>query len=396
MNIEIRILNVPKHWNKHDLIHFVTHKAFKSGLGLDAMSLAWPTVVQLVVSFNSGLQWRITLFLCFVTVIELMILCFHWDALIELESHYANIVCIFCIKNFVGTQCEVCTVKDLYPPPHTHTPAVVYILLTVLRRWSRCCSYSMYLCSLHYDALHVWSCPANCLCVSSVRLAFWSPCLGRRELVLSCICLLTMHTLICATFSLPPDVMGWLRLLLVALPGLFCLPIWTTRFPIQIFHVGSCGPPYNSHCSFLFENNTVSVKAYIFRLSLLHINLSEKFSNSFIEKIFLKCKIGREKSTNFKATKLCCVYPFLVICTFFVPNVAQSILFSKQFSLFDARDNNKSNQPISIRVRSDLRQRQHFFSVVQFTPLVCTTQWKCISHYISWTKLLKETNFVWY
>ena len=33
-----------------------------------------------------------------------------------------------------------------------------------------------------------------------------------------------MHTLICVTFSLPPDVGGWLRLLLVALPGLFCLP----------------------------------------------------------------------------------------------------------------------------------------------------------------------------
>ena len=28
------------------------HKAFTSGLGLDAMSLAWPTVVQLVVSFT--------------------------------------------------------------------------------------------------------------------------------------------------------------------------------------------------------------------------------------------------------------------------------------------------------------------------------------------------------
>ena len=36
------------------------HKAFTSGLGLDAMSLAWPTVVQLVVSFNSGLQWGIS------------------------------------------------------------------------------------------------------------------------------------------------------------------------------------------------------------------------------------------------------------------------------------------------------------------------------------------------
>ena len=41
---------------------------------------------------------------------------------------------------------------------------------------------------------------------------------------LSCICLLAMHTLICVTFSLPPGVGGWLRLLLVALPGLFYLP----------------------------------------------------------------------------------------------------------------------------------------------------------------------------
>ena len=36
------------------------HKAFTSGLGLDAMSSAWPAVVQLVVSFNSGLQWGIS------------------------------------------------------------------------------------------------------------------------------------------------------------------------------------------------------------------------------------------------------------------------------------------------------------------------------------------------
>ena len=41
----------------------------------------------------------------------------------------------------------------------------------------------------------------------------------------ACICLLAMHTLICVTFSLLPGVSGWLRLLLVALPGLFCVPL---------------------------------------------------------------------------------------------------------------------------------------------------------------------------
>ena len=50
---------------------------------------------------------------------------------------------------------------------------------------------------------------------------------GIQSLCLSCICLLAMHTLIRVTFSLPPGVRGWLRLLLVALPGLFCLPFFT-------------------------------------------------------------------------------------------------------------------------------------------------------------------------
>ena len=49
---------------------------------------------------------------------------------------------------------------------------------------------------------------------------------GSWSLCLSCICLLAMHTLICVTFSLPPGVGDWLRLLLVALPGLFCLPFF--------------------------------------------------------------------------------------------------------------------------------------------------------------------------
>ena len=49
---------------------------------------------------------------------------------------------------------------------------------------------------------------------------------GSWSLCLSCICLLAMYTLICVTFSLPPGVRGWLRLLLVALPELFCLPFF--------------------------------------------------------------------------------------------------------------------------------------------------------------------------
>ena len=46
---------------------------------------------------------------------------------------------------------------------------------------------------------------------------------GSWSLGLSCTCLLAMHTLICVRFSFPPGVGGWLRCLLVVLPGLFCL-----------------------------------------------------------------------------------------------------------------------------------------------------------------------------
>ena len=53
---------------------------------------------------------------------------------------------------------------------------------------------------------------------------------------LSCICLLAMHTLICVTFSLPPGVRGWLRLLLVALPGLFCLAFLYVVVALEIAH----------------------------------------------------------------------------------------------------------------------------------------------------------------
>ena len=57
---------------------------------------------------------------------------------------------------------------------------------------------------------------------------------GSWTLCLSCICLLAMHTLICVTFSLPPGVRGWLRLLRVALPGLFCLPFFIRFVCVRI------------------------------------------------------------------------------------------------------------------------------------------------------------------
>ena len=82
------------------------HKAFTSRLGLDAKSLFWPTVVRLVVSFNSGLQWGISqeyssLFRHsgrFDFVFSLR--CIDW---VRKPLCEPNFLCIFYIKNYIGT-----------------------------------------------------------------------------------------------------------------------------------------------------------------------------------------------------------------------------------------------------------------------------------------------------
>ena len=63
---------------------------------------------------------------------------------------------------------------------------------------------------------------------------------GSWSLCLSCIYLLAMHTSICVTVSLPPGVRGWLRFLLVALPGLFLFTCLLHRTPVSASHCCSC------------------------------------------------------------------------------------------------------------------------------------------------------------
>ena len=96
------------------------HKAFTSGLGLDAISLAWPPVVQLVVSFNSdslggGLaKSTLSLFRHSSRVNFVFSLrCIDW---VRKPLCEPNFLCIFCIKNYIGTQGEVCKWKAFKPP----------------------------------------------------------------------------------------------------------------------------------------------------------------------------------------------------------------------------------------------------------------------------------------
>ena len=70
------------------------------------------------------------------------------------------------------------------------------MLLIFRRRWSRGCSYSVWLCSLYYRALRDFSCLTLCprVSVASVILALWSPLLWKREL--NCVLLVHLYALI--------------------------------------------------------------------------------------------------------------------------------------------------------------------------------------------------------
>ena len=55
----------------------------------------------------------------------------------------------FCSEKYIGTQGEVCRQLKIFYTPR------LFMLLTVLRRRSQCCSYSVWLCGLYYGMLHV-------------------------------------------------------------------------------------------------------------------------------------------------------------------------------------------------------------------------------------------------
>ena len=117
-------------------IYSVCNKSsFHKWVGAWCYVLAWPTVVQLLVSFNSGLQWGIrVLFLCFVTVIDL-ILCFHWDALVELGSHYANRTFYgyyFVLRIISGPRVKFVQWKAFKPPGSVYRRELVFVIIVHL------------------------------------------------------------------------------------------------------------------------------------------------------------------------------------------------------------------------------------------------------------------------
>ena len=77
-----------------------------------------------------------------------------------------------------------------------------------------------WLCGFYYWSFHVESCLALYFRVVSVLFSIVITSLGEERAGFSCYCL---HALNFGLFSLPLCVTGWLRLVLVALPGNFYL-----------------------------------------------------------------------------------------------------------------------------------------------------------------------------
>ena len=109
---------------------------------------------------------------------------------------------------------------------------------------------------------------------------------------LSCICLLAMHTLICVTFSLFPGVGGWLRLLRVALLGLFCL-----TFMHRLCTVCNSGCVICTHyCMFICCSN--KRKITFFRLVKIFGYL--RYLKTYLSATFLSLPILDNTETNSK------------------------------------------------------------------------------------------------
>ena len=116
-----------------------------------------------------------------------------------------------------------CKIALNAPPPPPPPPAPGG-LLTVLRRWSRCKSYSFLLYGLFYEAIFCMSFRVSfCSCVFLILLELRLPRLGKRERAnLSAFRTFVRFVLVwICRFPLPLWVWEGLRFVIVALPGLF-------------------------------------------------------------------------------------------------------------------------------------------------------------------------------
>ena len=128
-----------------------------------------------------------------------------------------------------------------------------------------------------------------------------------------------MHTLICVTFSLPPGVRGWLRFLLVALPGFFCLPFFVI---IKLFLRTTCldevSIKLNKLVSYTYAivNLRASAKDYLSFRKLLQTTFENLTRN--IYSLALISKNIRKKGKNWTYLFVFCLFVYLLYFYFFL------------------------------------------------------------------------------
>ena len=133
------------------------------------------------------------------------------------------------------------------------------------------------------------------------------------------------------SFFLPPGVRGWPRLLLLALPGLFCLPFFVI---IKLFLRKTCldevSIKLNNLVSYTYAivNIRASARDYLSFRRLLQTAF-ENLTRNIYSPVLISKNI-RKKSKNWTYLFVCCLFVYLFILLYFF--IFFSFLFFSFFS----------------------------------------------------------------
>ena len=156
----------------------------------------------------------------FVMVIDLIFVLSLWCIIWVGGLCASRVFVCFCVGSCVGARWGWLAVKVLWTPRW-------FTLLAVLRRWSRCWSYSLLLCGLFYEAFYVLPCVILFLC-------FFSPysivitSLGKVRTNLSAFCTFVRFVLV--WFSLSSWCLGRAAVYDCGISWTFILPFFFNMY----------------------------------------------------------------------------------------------------------------------------------------------------------------------
>ena len=118
-----------------------------------------------------------------------------------------------------------------------------------------------------------------------------------------------MHTLICVIF-LPPGVRGWPRLLLLALPGLFCLPFFVINKTVFAQN-------YLISYTYAIVNIRASARDYLSFRRLLQTTF-ENLTRNIYSPVLISKNIRKKVKTEHICLCFVCLFIYLLYFTFFL------------------------------------------------------------------------------